>query len=281
MDVDDAVDEGLLTTVPTSVRRRMVAEYLRRGTRTVAEEVPVPSLPEILAQYDVSFPDDSEAEPVQLLPEEIRLTFLLKVMRSDTRNIRALGRESLMAVLAVRWVVLRMHSRAEQYGGSRPKELEKWTKDEAKAFLAAFSKEPSEGETASPSTQGGVPVPIEERNVQLVAQISAAMEALEYLVQILLLQDRVPTPLHRFSGQRFHQLLVEHLERPVMIDEKIWGACVEGLDTAFMEPPSKKRKKERRSKESTKAVQPAKGIMPTKTSTSKGGIFSLLADAAA
>jgi len=218
---------------PPSLKRKIVVEYLRRGTRLAPEEVVVPSLRETTRRYHIRMSHSS----FQLQSEDDRLALLLRVLRSDTTPIRSLPPQQLVVVLALRWTVSTIDLRARS-NGSKERVKERWTKQEARALLASFTD-------AEDPTDLDAPPPIVDRNVQLVAQVFHAFLAILRLSQVLLLQKRVPLPTAQFSGQLFHEYLTNM--RPIPQDalpSAIWDAAVNDLDEAFAESEKKKRKRE-------------------------------------
>ncbi|EPQ55032.1 hypothetical protein GLOTRDRAFT_76344 [Gloeophyllum trabeum ATCC 11539] len=253
---------------------KVVTEYVRRGTRLAAEDVTVPSLSSLLG----GMPDAKATGPVQLLPEEMRFTLLLHALLSDTPLVRDLERDFLVPVLSVRWVIRRMHARAVENGNGRDRLKEMWTKREAEAFLANFRSSPSSSDqNATKSGDAGDPA-IEDRSIQLTAQISAAMEAVMLLSQTLLLGRRVPSPVRRFSGRKFHALLQTHGRMPTA---DVWEACVDGLDECFTDEKVKKPNRSRKSKDTGRSGdagsvprQAAAAVSPS----ARSSFFNLLAD---
>ncbi|GBE81272.1 hypothetical protein SCP_0309990 [Sparassis crispa] len=269
----------LVVSLPSSKtgRQKIVVEYSRRGTRLAPEDVSVPSLLDVLGQYSMT-DEGGFVVPLQLWPEDARLTLFLRMLQSDVTRVNTLRGEVLMAVLAVRWVVRCMHTRAQESGGNREKDKERWTRHEAKAFLGAFSWTASGTQAHPESPQSAIP--ILERNVQLVAQVSAALESIQHLAQILLLHDRVPSPAHLFSGQRFHELLTAiGKEAALTVDQEMWEASIEAQQTAFAEPRSKKARKETKGKDLATAPLPSGISKRGKDFSAMGGMFGLLADA--
>lgn len=254
---------------------KIVEEYVRRGTRLAAEEVLVPSLSALvsIASSTATDSDASEDTAVQLRPLQERMIFLLRALQSDYPLIRSLPSEQRTAALVLRWVVHQLHSRAQDHPGDKSREKERWTKQEARAFLAAFSFSTPSTDEAEPSE----PVPILDRNVQLVAQASVTLDSVIRLSQLLLLADELSSPLLRFSGRRFHAYLTGSQAIPADgVPDRLWHACVEGLDHAFGEPPGKKKKKDKREAANSAKTQPAD--KKARTVGGFGGKFGLLAD---
>lgn len=234
---DDMTSESASVTSsnisPSSVKKKIVMEYLRRGTRLAPEEVVIPSLRHVLRHHDIPISNT----PLQLWSEDDRLTFLLRALRSDVAPIRSLPPQQLIIALAIRWTASTIDLRARS-NASKERVKERWTKQEARSFLASFADLPDLHELEAPP-------PILDRNVQLVAQVSHAFVAIVRFAQILLLQKRVPLPIVQFSGQLFHEFLTS--TRPVppsAVPSALWDASVHGLDETFSETEKTKRKRE-------------------------------------
>ena len=112
-----------------------------------------------------------------------------------------------------------------------------------------------------------------ERHVQLVAQVLAALDAIEQLAQVLLLGPTIRSPGRKFSGARCHGLLGGRVA--VELEEEIWLACTEGLEEAFAMPPQRRVKAKK-----AKAAVATTG-KSSKTGKGGGGMFGLLVDAEA
>ncbi|KAF7795578.1 hypothetical protein EIP86_006741 [Pleurotus ostreatoroseus] len=285
LDGSQASVSGSTTLQPPSVssqtqsarlsKKKMVLEYVRRGTRLAAEEVTVPALSDL-----VSAEDEDDTAFVQLAPENERLTFLLRALDSDLALVTTLPAEQRVACLTLRWIVSRLSIRAQESNGNKDREKERWSKTEASAFLASFSwgapQNLSDEET----------VPITDRNVQLAAQVLATMDAIVRLSQVLLLDTQLPNPTLRFSGRLFHAYLSGAKPIPPHgVPDRLWHAATEGLESAFFEPSGKKRKKDRK-----REAEAASGVATSAQSTAKGqklkgvavgGKFGLLASLSA
>ncbi|CAL1711263.1 unnamed protein product [Somion occarium] len=268
-------DDEMATEPPTSLsshakssrpsRPKVIQEHIRRGVRLADEEVSVPALSEVLAYHDL---DHIDHLPLQLASEDDRLTFFLRVLQSDAPPVRGLHPEDTLVVLALRWVVSRLHARAQASAGSKERVKERWTKPEARAFLASFSPPGS-------SPEDSEDLPMENRNIQLVAQISAAFAAIERLSQLLLLSERFQTPVLRFSGKLFHSYLTGFIPiPPKAVPSDLWDASVEGLEHAFGEPMGKKKKGAKGAPVSG-PPQPSK---KQQRGAVTGGMFGLLGD---
>ncbi|EMD36532.1 hypothetical protein CERSUDRAFT_138207 [Gelatoporia subvermispora B] len=260
--------DALPHAVPS--RPKIILEYVRRGTRLAAEEVIVPTLSDLFDKFSVSSHEPTRASlPVQLMSEEDRLTYLLRALESDVAAVRALPSEILMAVLSLRWVVRSLHARAKESGGAKERIKERWTAEEAKAFLSAFSAHPNENSPEAPA------VPIEDRNVQLMAQISTAFEAIDGFAQILLLGDRLPNSMSHFSGRRFHAFLTGVLQDVGdSLLPSVWEAALSGQENMFAQA-SKGKKKEQ--KASARAVPPSSKRGGSRAGAAKG-LYEMLGD---
>jgi hypothetical protein len=259
----------------TSRSRRIkhVIEYVRRGIRHVGEPVSVPSLASLLSSHNIGIDDEKDLEiwPFQLRDEEFRLAIFLRALGSNTRLVKALPSEYLMAAVSLRWTVSRLTIRADEAQPSVEREKEKWTVREAQAFLASFSW-PSLPKREILLAEPSGPPP-ENRSVQLSAQIFATIDAIEMLSQTLLLTNKVPNPASMFSGRAFHHTLAhgETLDAQ-HIPSGLWDACVEGLEGTFAPEKDRKRKKDRNSKESH--TKPGQG--PAAHGTRGQGMFDIL-----
>ncbi|THH13381.1 hypothetical protein EW146_g6832 [Bondarzewia mesenterica] len=270
---------GVATSPPhtlshaVSSRSKIITEYIRRGTRLVAEDVVAPSIaalaPFLGPDYDLS-----SYLPIQIQCADERLTFLLRLLQSDTLAFRTLPPIQLAVSLALRWVIRNVHERAESHNFEKDWERERWTEREAKAFVASFAW-PSSSVTR-PSSGDLEPVAIVNRNVQLVAQVSVALESIDLLSQTLLLGERVPSPAQYFSGHAFHRCLTEgRISDPNVMDENLWEVCATGLQSFFGMEKGKKGKKDRKA---NRAVQPEAARTSGKsTNGTSQGLFSILA----
>lgn len=225
---------------------RHVIEHVRRGTRHVEEPVSVPTLGTLLSAHGVDFAKSPEPLPVQLWDEELRLTVFLRALGSDTPLVKALPPEQLMAVVSLRWIVRRLADRADEAGSSAERQREKWTIREGQAFLASFSWPGLPN--GSTSVEPAVP-PLENRSIQLTAQVLATFDAVEMLSQTLLLTSMAPNRTYLFSGKAFHRCLAGNGENvDARIPSGLWDACVGGLDGAFAHGKEGSTKKNRKSK---------------------------------
>ncbi|TCD66532.1 hypothetical protein EIP91_001252 [Steccherinum ochraceum] len=255
---------------PSSKRKKVVTEYLRRGTRMAPEEILVPSISSVCRHYDVP----RSGIPLQLQSEEARFTFILRVLRSDLPAVRSLPPSHILIALALRWTVFTMDLRAKE-NSSKERVKERWTKHEAKAFLASFRDSPAEDVLDSETLPS-----IVDRNVQLVAQTFHALTAILRLSQVLLLQKRIPFPDLHYSGQLFHAFLTNAASVPSdAVSPAVWNAAVEGLDDAFAESEKKKRKKDVTSNGIQNGHLAAKAVngRQGKPTTKGRGMFDMLA----
>ncbi|KDR75736.1 hypothetical protein GALMADRAFT_248404 [Galerina marginata CBS 339.88] len=277
---EPANSEDSATDPPLSIisHRRLptgpptVTEYLRRGTRMASETIIIKPLSELLPSIALSEYADDSAPPLVLRSDEERFTVLLRVLKSDVASVRNMPPEIISAVLAVRWVVYTLDIRWQETG-SKEREKERWTKNEARCLLSSFAS------TSNDISQGtrlnSEPPPIEDRNVQLMAQILMALDMIEQLSQSLLLLERVPGTAHQLSGRAFHALLtgrasIETMSLPV----GIWEAAEIGLLNAYQEERAKKGKKSKAAK-SPAASSLANG---SRTNIKSGGLFAMLGD---
>ena len=282
---DEGTLDGQASETPASVLSssasqrppiKVVEEYVRRGTRLAVEDIAVTPLPRLLSALPGGVDQDyvREGVPIQLKPSMDRLTFMLRILRSDHPLLRSLPAEQRTAALTVRWIVHRLHARAEEREGDKSREKERWTKQEAQAFLASFHFSSPAG---SLDAEAMDPIPIVDRHVQLVAQVSVTLDCVARLSQVLLLDEELPSPVLRFSGRRFHAYLTGSKQyKPNGVPDRLWHACLESLDHAFAEPAGKKKKKQGREKAGSMVAQSGK---KSKNLGSFGGKFGLLADA--
>ncbi|KAF9049890.1 hypothetical protein BJ165DRAFT_1329774, partial [Panaeolus papilionaceus] len=245
---DDEISEppaSVLSHQSPSTGLVIISEYIRRGTRIASEEIRVPSICDQLRSIELAEYSIDDAPPLTLRSEEDRMTVLLRILRSDVPSIRQLAPESIVPVLALRWVVSTIHLRWKDTG-SWDREKERWTKREAACILAACSTNSTPHNVMSKEEFP----PIQDRNIQLTAQILAALEAVEELVQVLLLTDQVPFSLQRFSGMHFHRLLSTHSSIPDTFPAAVFAAGQEGMEDFFQEERTKKARKSKSAKSS-------------------------------
>lgn len=238
-------------------RAKSVREYVRRGTRLVGEEVVVSRLDELLKDGGMQGADGKIAP--QLWGRSERRRLLMQALGSDTERVAGLGDESVLGVLAVRWVVRAMDQRARESAGVKERQAERWTEREAKAVLASLAGHARAGEDGA-----GSRVEVVERHVQLVAQVLCALDAVEQLAQVLLLAPATTSPGRRMSGARCHALLSGRAAGEP--GEQVWRATQDGLQHAFSRIPLKIKHKK---------------PTPPKAQTSPGhrSLFGLLAHA--
>ncbi|KAJ3502552.1 hypothetical protein NLJ89_g8837 [Agrocybe chaxingu] len=119
--------------------------------------------------------------------------------------------------------------------------------------------------------------PIEDRNIQLMAQVLMALGTIEQLSQALLLSGRVPSNFHQLSGKAFHALLAGTASSvKFTIPNGIWEAAEAGLEDSFQEERTKNTKKP---KKAQKLQTPISTPKTTKLDAQKGNsIYALLGD---
>ncbi|KAH8117066.1 PIN domain-like protein [Phellopilus nigrolimitatus] len=254
------------TRKPVNDKPKFITEYVRRGNHVVPEEIEVLPLRRFLpytSHEDNAARDDHT--PLQLRPETERLRALFDFLQIDPNTIRSLDKKDIMPLLSLRLVVKRMHERAIEGQSSKERQLERWTRREARTFMAAITH-PECVDFADP------PEEVSERAIQLTAQISTSLECVELLVQMLLLTDAIPGCAHRFSGLRFHCMLAS--SKDAEVNETVWRATVGGIDECFAE--------ERKGKKAKRKVQKSVTTMPQLngkgSKPAAGGMYNLLAD---
>ncbi|KAH8087872.1 hypothetical protein BXZ70DRAFT_994577 [Cristinia sonorae] len=268
--LDDSVDNVMTDSTsssppstPPTHKQRKVVEYLRRGARLAPEETLIPSLHEIYVHYGIPI----SPIPIQLRSEADRFTLFLRVLRSDTSSIHSLSSEHLLIALTIRWTLSTIDNRARESNGSKERVRERWTKQEARAFLASFTCIEPSADTKPP---------IEDRNVQLVSQTLQALLAITRLSQVLLIPHRVPLPSEHYSGLVFHAFLTNTIPVPPdAVPPTLWDACVDDLGDVFLETVRKKRKKDAHG-DGPKATQITNG---RGKGAARGGMFDILAPA--
>ncbi|KAH9485037.1 hypothetical protein JR316_0001943 [Psilocybe cubensis] len=255
----------LANTPPT------VTEYVRRGSRIASEEIVVKSISDLLSSIDLVEFAEADAPPLVLRSDEDRLTILLRILNSDIPSVRSLTPDVITSVLALRWVVNTLHSRWQETG-SKDREKERWSKNEARCLLSSFTSLNSVslgdvGDSAMP--------PIEDRNVQLTAQILMALESIEQLSQSLLLLDRVPGNAYQLSGKLFHGLLTGTAPMlSTLLHSSVWAAVEEGLSDCFQDERAKRPKKPKAAKVQTTSI----ATNGARANTKNKGLFSMLGD---
>lgn len=249
---------------------KTVTEYVRKGTRATGESVAVRPIIDILTPISELGFDIEDPTPLQLRLEDDRLTLFLHALGSNTPHMRSLPAQQLIVAAALRWVVRIFGDRAVSSGGVKDREKERWTKQEARAFLASFSWSPSADLPTSMTEE--LPA-ITDRNIQLMAQMLTALECIDEFAQILLLPERVPSRGHLLSGSLFHSFLTG-VKTPNATDipEGLWEACTDGLDDAFGEE-WKKTKKANKDK-----AAPMTATGSPRNVVRSGGLFGLLSD---
>lgn len=250
---------------PQHIKPKVIEEHLRRGVRLANENVLVPSLTDVLTPYNLNLRNDL---PIQLTSEEDRVSLFLQILQSDVPAVRALSPKDTLVVVALRWVVSRLDVRAQEANGSKERIKERWAKSEAQAFLASFS-------VNTPFYADDEVPPIENRNVQLVAQLASSFDAVERLSQLLLLSNRFPSPVLRFSGVLFHSYLTGTVPiPPKSVQPALWEAATQNLDQAFAEVLGKKKRAAR----NVAANSPPTPATKQRKGTVGNGMFGLLGD---
>ncbi|KAI0685935.1 hypothetical protein BC835DRAFT_1289009 [Cytidiella melzeri] len=270
---------------------KVVEEHIRRGTRLAGEDVEILSLMEMTASTPTLGRNEGQPPPPPLVLrslEERCSVLLCAVGTTEDRLVTVLNMlnglpsEQRVPLLTLRSVLSRLYVRARESGGSKEREKEKWTKQEAQAFLASFAW--SSSTCSGIEEEGEDPeVPITDRNVQLTAQVLATMDAIERLSECLLLSSpdsdsghiHLPSAALLFSGKTFHAYLSGTRPIPAQaFSAPLWDAACEGLDNAFGERSGKKRKKD---KTTSAGTGPAMPIPQTRGSTKSGSKYGLLA----
>lgn len=258
------------TSLATSVGPLSIKEYVRRGGHVGPQDVQVPLLDELIADLRPSL-DADLPDAVHARPERVRWLMLLTALQSNTERVRALEPDVLVPVIILRWVIRTM--------GARPQLSERWQRQEAQAVLASFLA-PTLPEEATET-----PVQAEPRNVQLIAQLLAALEATLHLGQTLFLADRVADAVARFSGKRVHALLTlkrggTHAAGDTF--NACWAAIVDGLDDLFTGEAKKSARREKKALQlqapggSTRARSGSGGALSP--ATARRSMFEVLAD---
>ena len=276
---------------------KVVLEYVRKGTRVVAEEVDVPTRVSGLIPSSTSplgqENGDGDDVPLPLQPETTRFMSLLEFLRSDTQSVRNLPREQLMMVLTLRTVVRHLYERALEAPNSKERQRERWSRYEAQAFVASFLS-PSDEESETTEDDEGEReenIPVRTRSVQLVAQICTTLESIHTLSQVLFLSDRVPYCGTRFSGKRFHEFLargsksVQDKVQECVVDEsqsEVWRAVSEGLEKCFLEVGMRKGDRKNRRENGAVGEDVSADTTPKKGKAKAGmaskNIYALLGD---
>ncbi len=246
-----------------------VTEYFRSGTRIASDEVVVKPISELLSSISLPEYGEDEAPPVVLRSEDDRFAILLRALQSDFLFVRSLSSETILPVLAARWVVYSLHSRFLQTG-SREREKERWTKNEVRCFLSSFAWESEEHSETEKEYLASVP--IENRHVQLMAQLLMALETIEQLSQVLLLTRRIKSDFRRFSGKKFHAHLMGSLPLEKKLPQGVW----EGVETELAHAFQGEMKQQQKTK-AKKSLAPAAVNVKLSVGSNKGS-FALLGD---
>jgi hypothetical protein len=259
------------STISRGTRPKYVTEHIRRGTRHAEEPVSVPLLTTLLSSHDINTGNDPNVRPIQLEDEDFRLTVFLRLLGSNTHLVKALPSEYLMAVVSLRWIVSRLANRADEAQSSAEREKEKWSTGEAQAFLASFSW--PGGTSAEPASP-----PLENRSIQLTAQILATFDAVEMLSQVLLLTNKSPNPASFFSGRAFHDFLSNGNNPDMHLPPGLWDACADGLEGAFAHERDKKRKRNRKPMEDQAKTAHGPAVQGTRIHQSMFRVLSAMGD---
>ncbi|KAL5529486.1 hypothetical protein ACEPAG_5471 [Sanghuangporus baumii] len=258
-----------ITKKRIAARCKTVTEYVRRGARVVAEEIEVTSLHHFIGS---SPPDDGlPTIPFQLRSEDERIAILCSFLRINHRSVLNVSEDDRMPILCLRLVISRLHERAEEATNSKERQMEKWTRKEARAFLASMSRSPEQISLDPPSE-------VSERSIQLTAQILTALECIEHVVQVLLLTDTIPACAHFFSGLSFHSLLAS--SEIVDVSQNVWEAVTNGLEICFAEE-RQGRKTRRKAQKAAANSEISPAVNGRGKMTASGSLYSLLSDLSA
>jgi hypothetical protein len=262
-----------------SPRPRYITEYVRRGTRVAPEDVTVPNLGKLLAS-SVLYGDCGENwTPLPLKSHSERMSVFLHALRSSTAAVKELPNDQLMSALVLRWVVQIMHLRALE-SPSKERENEKWTKSEACAVLAFYMSHGHNLDARiTPNPPGASEhnvvsaASMNDRSIQLMAQVLMAIESIQQLSQVLLVSERVPVRVHILSGQSFHTFLAQKGSNcRDSLPQGLWEACMEDIGEAFAEErPVRVKKSKVKANQAESAVQNAVRV------GTRGSQFGLLA----
>ena len=250
-----------------------VIDYIRKGTRMAEETLILKSFSELLGSIELPEYADDNAPPLILRSDEDRLTVFLRILKSDVPAVRALPPDVTARVLALRWIAFTLHRRWQETL-SKEREKERWTKKEAHCFLLSFSSAPSvDGSVETDIQNTSEPLPsIEDRNVQLTAQILMALETIELLSESMMLLQRVPSNASQLSGKTFHANLNGSVTKGGSLYPGLWEAVESGLSDVFQEDRTKKKAK---APKSPIAPLPTYGSQNIKQSK---GLFTMLGD---
>jgi hypothetical protein len=276
-------EDGTATEPPASVSSHrqqssgppILTVYLRKGTRIASEDIVVTPISNLLSSISLSEYATDSSPLLVLRSVEDRLVVFLRALASDLPSVRQLSPDNLLPVLAVRWIVHTLHRRWQE-SGNKEREKERWTKNEARCCLSSILwTSVNQSQSESTGIRSDFP-PIEDRNVQLMAQILMALDTIEQLSQVLLLTERVPFEIHRISGRRFHAMLTGTTTITQPLPSDVWDSTEAGMSDAFQE---ERVKKVRRSKaEKQGAVSTFNGKASTQAVPKKGLKFALLDD---
>jgi hypothetical protein len=276
-------EDGTATEPPASVSSHrhlpsgppIITMYLRKGTRIASEDIEVTPISNLLTSISLSEYATDSSPLLILRSVEDRLVIFLRALASDLPSVRQLSPLNLLPVLAVRWVVHTLHRRWRE-SGNKEREKERWTKNEARRYLSSILwTSDDQRKSESTSIRSDFP-PIEDRNVQLMAQILMAMDTIEQLSQVLLLTERVPFEIHRISGRRFHAMLTGTITVTQSLPSDVWDSTEAGLSDAFQEERVKKIKRSKAEKQAV--VSALNGKSSTQAVPKKGLNFALLDD---
>lgn len=220
-----------LNNVHATPKTFKIIEHIRRGTRIAEETIDVVPLAALFSILEAPF-FPSDQRPFLLGPQTDALTVLLRALRSDSPQVRALKAEQLTVALSLRWVVYTLWKRANE-SPSKERDQERWTQREARCFLASFTWS---SETLISDNLVGINErpPVTDRNVQLSAQILASLESIDELSAVLLIPDLIPHVSRQFSGKKFHALLTGVIPLDeTAVPDPLWNACLDGLEKAF------------------------------------------------
>jgi hypothetical protein len=270
----DSVEEDNLDVAPQPPLDIFITEYVRRGGRLAEELVQVQPLSKLLDSTGLY----AHGLPYALRPQDERLTLLCHALHSNIPEVFSLPPQDLIPVLVLRFVVHTLNQRALA-GNSKEKEKERWTIYEGQSFIASFiPSSPATTDDADSTVMSSANHPIiTNRHVQLTAQACSALECVLQLTQVLLLSDQVPSPIHRFSGCRFHAWLSRDAGMGNLSDvvsESTWKTCQTGLQFA-VEPGRRKNKSGPGHMTHNDSQRPK---VSTKTSLSRG-MFDVLIEA--
>ncbi|KAG8821945.1 hypothetical protein FRC19_006945 [Serendipita sp. 401] len=286
-----------------------VTEYVRRGARIAEERIVVESLSALLDNSaftpnsgssttgppppslpnpgrGLPVPRTSETLPIQLQDERSRLAVLLTACASNIQSVIELDRKWIGPVIVVRWLIHfsgNKEKQKESEGTAASPMQRKWSKGEVKALLLAFGvgdHGPRDNEAEWMGSDQASTFELAERSIQLIARALSVLEAMRMLVQSLGLAHRVPLQITKFKGRVFHErcrTIVAPLESDVQldlvaVDERVWAAVSDRLESFIGEDPTKriKKKKEPTPKSQATAASAKKSVV-------KGPLFSVLA----